>query len=252
MELSWSYVDLMRRFVSASTFRRNDQQSPDEYYSVALRFDVNPVGCEVPVYCASRIEPVILNAPETGGEIVIPLSIDSFTKNCSGADTIIRHFNRFYIGGTRLAKAHTPKGEVYYGANGVILDKNFNPLMLAVTKVARSTEPAFPGAGDYLLYGGITIYLHPNVFLDDTSVLNKSLAKKGMQFFLSQDISGFNSSNNGNRVKVVIDDCSKFFTKCAKPDVNNLDSDKINETLKDNIDEVLEQFIHDSTDFRHL
>lgn len=250
MELSWSYIDLMRRMVSSSAYRRADTLSTTNYYPVALHFDINPTGCEVPVYCAPRIEQIILDAPETGGEIVVPLALDGYVKTCSGADTIIRHFSRFYAGGTRLARTQTPKGEVYYGANGLILDKNFNPLMLATVKAMRSTEPTFPGADDYLLYNGIIVYLHPNVFLDDTAVLNKSLAKKGMQFLLSQDVSGFNTSQNGNRVKVVIEDCSKFFTKCTKPDINNFGSDQINELLKANIDEVLEQFVHDTVDYR--
>lgn len=239
MELSWSYIDTMRRISSCTTFRGQDDLSGD-YFPVALSFELNRNGCEVPIYCGNRIESILDTVPDDICDVVLPLCVDTYRKTCSGAETIIKHFIRSYCS-ARLAKAITPKGEVYYGAGGIILDKNFNPLMLATTRFAGLVEP-YPGSIPICRYDGVTIHLHPNVFLDDTAVLNKSLAKKGMQFFLSQEISNW---NNSGTAKVVIDDCSQFFKKADKPDVNNTSPEAFGQVLKDNIGEVLGQFIAD-------
>lgn len=242
MELSWSYQDTMRRIVSTSSFRNQDAVTGN-HFPAALSFELNKNGCDIPVYCASRIDTILDRISEDNCDIVIPLCIDAYRRSFSGAETIIKHFVRFYAGNARLAKAVTPKGEVYYGAGGIILDKNFNPLMVATARFDGPGPEIFPGSGPTRKYNGITVHLHPNVFLDDTSVLNKSLAKKGMQFFLSCDVIGW---DNTGTVKVVIDDCSKFIKKVNKPDVATFTPESVNNVLKDNINEVLGQFIIDS------
>lgn len=241
MELSWNYQDAMRRAVSSSPLR-NQISVTGNYFPVALSFELNKNGCDIPIYCASRIDDLLNRISEDNIDIVIPLCIDTYTKNCSGAETIIKHFVRFYAGSVRLAKTVTPKGESYYGAGGIILDKDFNPLMISTAKYIGMEEP-YPGGSPITKYDGITVHLHPNIFLNDNAILNKSLAKKGMQFFLSQDISGW---NNRGTVKVVIDDCSKFIKKVNKPDVATFTPESVNDVLKDNINEVLGQFIIDS------
>lgn len=243
MELSWSYQDTMRRIVSSSSFRSQDS-TVGNYFPVALSFELNKNGCDIPIYCASRIDNILNRISGDNCDIVLPLCIDPYRRSCSGAETIIKHFVRFYAGNARLAKAVTPKGEVYYGAGGIILDKDFNPLMVATTRFDGLGPEIFVGSGPVRKYNGITVHLHPNVFLDDTSVLNKSLAKKGMQFFLSCDINGW---DNRGTVKVVIDDCSQFIKKVNKPNVADLTPESFNQVLKDNINEVLGQFIIDSS-----
>ena len=241
MELSWSYIDTMRRVTGTSTFRTQNAVAGN-YFPVALSFELNKNSCEIPVYCVSKVDTIIYELPEDTCDIVIPLSIDGYRRSCSGAETILKHFVRFYAGNARLAKAVTPKGESYYGAGGIILDKDFNPLMVATAKYIGMEEP-YPGGTPITKYDGITVHLHPNIFLNDNAVLNKSLAKKGMQFFLSCDINGW---DNRGTVKVVIDDCSQFIKKVNKPDVATFTPESVNNVLKDNINEVLGQFIIDS------
>lgn len=247
MELSWSYIDTMRRMTSNTAYRTVDIQGGN-YYPTALRFTLTRnAPCEIPLYLANRAERILAEAEKDEYEIVVPLCIDGFSRMCSGADTILKYFSRYYIGSSRLGRVSTPKGEKYYGASGIVLDKNFNPLLLATVLYTGERESAFEGATPRCVYSGINVHISPEVFLNDTAIINKSLAKKGMQYLLSQ--ANYDFGCDGRPAKVVIDDCSQFIQKVTKPNVNAFDAGEVTQLLKDNIGDVLEQFVLDNRVF---
>ena len=235
MDFSWSYIDTVRRIVGDSGYRVFQVTDGDGYSPTSLAFtlDFSSGSCHIPIFCVNKALQWYESNDKKALEAVIPLSVTRHGRQCSGAETMLKHFVRFY-NDSRIAQVFTPKGEVYYGTNGIILDKDFNPLLLTTVEV-------FPNGEDYR-YGGITAHLHPRVFTDDASLLNKHLAKKGICCFLTQNL---NTLGDPGSIKVEIDDCSKFLRKAIKPDLQKSFDTDIRKLLRDNIDEVLEQFTLD-------
>lgn len=235
MEFSWQYTETMRRLVSNEGYRVLNNCTPDYICPVMLTFDISPTESEVPTTCRRAVEPLLLTVTEPT-TIVVPLSISAERREAAGADTIIKWFSRALGYSGRIAKIRTPKGEVYYGTSGLILDKNMNPLFLSTRKIVRTGVPERPFASR------IVIYLSPKVFTDDTGIVNKALAKKGITFYLSSVA----SPNEGDpKPEIIINDMSKFFKKVEKPNVNAISKTNFSTILKENIDEVLKQFYND-------
>ena len=79
----------------------------------------------------------ILSQPEIKWEqIAMPLFY-TYTSFKSISDSIIGQFLRTSIGSSRLTKVITNKGEIYYGGQGIILDKNMEPYLLYTVTVSN-------------------------------------------------------------------------------------------------------------------
>lgn len=246
MEFSWQYSDAMRRLVNNDCFRVMCGAPSDNMLlcPTMLMFDVTYESSEVPTMCRRAYESLLPKITEPG-TVIIPMAVDPNGFSAAGAETMLKRFARQSACYGRLVKATTPKGEVYYGNNGVILDKNFDPLFLS-TKIITCEDGEFRNSR-HIFAGETTIYLSPKVFTNDQGMLNKSLAKKGIAFYLSNNISTSYWDNENQRAKIVIDDMSRFFRKVEKPNVNALSKESFTEVLKDNIDEVLMQFYNDKS-----
>lgn len=246
MEFSWQYSEAMRRLVNNDGYRTLAGGLPNDMVlcPVMLTFDVTYESSEVPTMC-TRIYENLLSKITEPGTVVIPMAVDPYSFTAAGAETMLKKFSRQSASCGRLLKAITPKGEVYYGNNGIILDKDFNPLFLSTRIVSCTNADATARGSRRITKSGVTIYLSPKVFTNDQGMLNKALAKKGIAFYLSQNISMSYWDNQNERAKVVIDDMSRFFKKVEKPDVNTLSNGVFTEILKGNIDEVLSQFYND-------
>ena len=234
MDFSWRYTDSMRRFVRASNCTRyTGTQAFQAYCPAMLVYDVGQ-GLEVPTFSLNYLTTTILHSNEVCS-VVVPLTLESRTKLCAGTDTMSRYLFSGYSSNARLRESHSNKGETYYGASGILLDKDFTPLMIATSKV-RLDEYNNLHIDDRI------IHIHPNVFLHDTGFLEKAIAKKGIAFYLS---TGLNDYSNNYKAKVVIDDCSQFIRKANIPRVGETSPKDFTNILKDNIDEVLSQIADD-------
>ena len=82
-----------------------------------------------------------------------------------------------------------------------------------------------------------------NVFTDDSGVINRNLLKKGIPYILSDQFKMNLPLSMGSNIpiRVVIDDSSEFIRKPSPPG-DDLDTN-VNNLLKNNIDEVLAQFV---------
>lgn len=246
MEFSWQYSDAMRRLVNNDGYRTlyGAPAQRMDLCPLMLVFDVDYASSEVPTICGRMYEQMLSKITEPG-TVVIPLAVDPNPYSSSGAETILKRFSRQPASYGRLIKVTTPKGETYYGNNGVILDKDFEPLFLS-TRIINCTNGSARGSR-IISKGQTTVYLSPKVFTDDQGILNKALAKKGIAFYLSQNISQSYWNDEIIKAKVIIDDMSKFFRKVERPDVNALSEKEFSKVLKENIDEVLQQFYNDSS-----
>lgn len=162
------------------------------------------------------------------GEGVTPLSvIDSQMKGT--ADSIFKYFFSYgrhnypdYLG---LRKATTRKGEVYYGASGLILDSSFEPIIIGLSEYTM-------GNNAYLLYRNV-LKVSPKVFISE-GLLEKAIIKKLIPFYTRNSV-------GGKTVRVEVDDISKYIIKPVSPKAG------VQETLKNIMstykDEILKDII---------
>ena len=93
------------------------------------------------------------------------------------------------------------------------------------------------------------IHVSPQVFLMGGGLIEKSILKRIIPFYVSQDIdpvwadSDFvNDIPEGTKPQILIDDVSKLIENPVKPTPQKCSDDVLNQILIDNIDDVLNQF----------
>ena len=257
MEYSWRYkVTLMGVFNgNTDTVIRNvtnNETTLDNHNAFNRLFviDVSSDEIEVPVFAESAVESVIrdkLEFPYVShvNKIIIPMYVNTYTQLKRTADCIVREFFSGVNFDKRLQKVITNKGEVYYGSKGIILDKDFNILLLC-TLACRRMEYRDRQVMSY--YKPI-IHVSPQVFLRGEGLIEKSILKKIIPFYVSQNIDpirtnpGFvNDIPEGTKPQILIDDVSKLIENPVKPTPQKCSDDVLNQILADNADDVLNQF----------
>ena len=241
MDFSYNYCTTMNRFSAPenSIYSFSGQRIQNIVDSpVEMRFKVTKEGGEVPIMAYFDTIRIMRDHNRDMEEnqfftIVVPLILGVRDRVCSGADTIMKAFTQR---SGRLIKVSTPKGEVYYGGNGVVLDKNFNPLIY-ITKTLTSAENT---------NSLITVHISPTVFTDDTSSLNKAILKKGIAYYLTHRIGYWRETSEA---KVVIDNGADLFMKPVKPTPGVDMNKEIGSVLKSRIGEVLGQVKYDGRSF---
>lgn len=145
------------------------------------------------------------------GDYVAPLTIiDTQTRRT--ADSMLKYFfgsaRGSYILG--LKKAVSSKGVVYYGAPGLILNSNFEPLVIGMTEYNRGVISR--------TFNRNILKINPSVFVSE-GFLEKAIIKKLIPFYTRYAI-------NGITVRVEVDDISKYVVKPVPPE------EGVQETLK--------------------
>ena len=93
------------------------------------------------------------------------------------------------------------------------------------------------------------IHVSPQVFLRGDGLIDKSILKKIIPFYVSHNIDSVNTHAyfrsdipEGTKPQILIDDVSKFIENPAKPTPQKCSDDVLNQILADNVDDVLNQF----------
>lgn len=245
MEYNWRQIEVYTQMFSA-----DDSLNIGDALNGSIALDRNNVfnklcvidltgdTIEVPVFAKTVVEDTIINSSSTT-KVVLPLYSNSNTYNRRTADSIIRSF---FIRGNlteRLQKVVTNKNEVYYGMRGIILDEHFNPLIMATISLDRESK----------MYKKVTIYIHPEVFLNTNGLIHKSIIKKIIPFYISynEDLSyrgrrAYYRLESSVRPQVVIEDAAKKFIQSPnRPSPQSCTDDKLNQLMIENIDEILNQ-----------
>ena len=257
MEYSWRYASTLTRvFTSYDSTSVNDvtnmETTLDKHNAFNRLFviDVFSDEIEVPVFARSVVESVVrdkLNFPFINhvNKIVIPMYVNTSNQSRRTADRIVNDFFLKTSFSQRLQKITTNKGEVYYGGKGIILDKDFNILLLC-TIVCKRIEYM---RGQIMSYYKPIIHVSPQVFLKGESLICKSILKKIIPFYVSHNIDSVSThayfrSNipEGTKPQILIDDVSKFIENPTKPTPQKCSDDVLNQLLIDNVDDVLNQF----------
>lgn len=147
-------------------------------------------------------------------ELVMPVVKQDYINFKRTADSIIKlFFDNDPQQGMMVAK--TNKDVIYYGNKGYIFDANFNLLFMAtlVGKYTTTSDNIIVG----FTYTECRVYIHPNVIIDDSDIINKGIIKKVLPFILTRDninpatIRNFPYVDNNIKVRVLIEDASRFF-----------------------------------------
>jgi len=245
MEFSYNYTSIMERFAlpaNLPAYVVTDCQSASYITPIYLHFKVNKNGGETPVLCYteardlfSKVKECAAQHPDKYGpkdfvEGVVPLCYDNY-KVAAGADTIIKYF---VDRRSRLNKVITPKGEVYYGAHGMVFDKNFKPILMATRIITEEMDDE-----------ETIIHVAPSVFLDE-GIVNKAVLKKAVAFYMLHPVGYWGQQK---MAKVIIDDCSKFISIPNSPTPNTDIKEDINNLLHEKLAEILDQMKYDSQYF---
>ena len=257
MEYSWRYMNtLIRVFTNCDSTSVSNvttmETTLDKHNAFNRLFviDVSSDEIEVPVFARYSVESVIRNKFEFPfvkhvDKIVIPMYVNTPSQSKRTADSIVSTFFLSTNFSKRLQKIITSKGEVYYGGKGIILDKDFNILLLC-TIVCKKIEHR---GGQVMSYYKPMIHINPQVFLKGESLICKSILKKIIPFYVSHNIDLISTHAyfrsdipEGTKPQILIDDVNKFIENPTKPTPQKCSDDVLNQLLMDNVNDVLNQF----------
>lgn len=190
--------------------------------------DVKEDNVEIPVHAVDILANSILNEHSFNhkfDQIAFPLCrIRSTISVKTSSSLISKAVVQNFMG--RLLEFRTSSEETYYGCEGLILDKNLDPILLATVDVdkAESDEEE-----TFLRVKSFNVRISPKVFDRDTA-LSKYLINKLIPLYLSRkirDVDVMGSiciDSEGITPRIIVEDSNKFIVKAEAPE--SVDFDK--------------------------
>lgn len=168
-------------------------------------------------------------------KVIVPIYSTSAIGRYKTADIMIRHF---FDCSYRLSVCNNGKGEFFFGGPGIILDADFNILFLLSFKVALQ--------GDKWVLQRPIVRVDNSVFVDQQKFMNKAIIQKLLPLCLEPVRIGVDSQNN-NFVQelripycdIIVQDCKTLLTSPKEPSVNIDMNKELNQTLVDNVNEIM-------------
>lgn len=223
-------------------------------FNLFLRVDISGPEIDVPLMCKYKVEEGLLNNynyPNSLKEMAVALFENSYPQSRRTANSI---FKTFQMNNTRdrLMKITTNTGEVYYGGNGYILNKDYNLLILYTLHGVIEDR--------ILHYKTGRIYVNPQVFVSN-GIVEKGIIKTVIPAFVqegimvdtnnigvtTQDINTIIRNQNGfvQVIKplpeiVVADVTDRFIVKPKKPTPSTFSNEAMNDYLLEHLDEVVQ------------
>ena len=224
-------------------------------FNLFLRVDISGPEIDVPLMCKYKVEKGLFsnyNQPNSLKEMAVALFENSYPQSRRTANAI---FKTLQMNDTRdrLMKITTNNGEVYYGGNGYILDKDYNILILY-------TLHGVIGEDKILHYKTGRIYVNPKVFVSN-GLIEKGIIKTVIPAFVQegiivgssrtgitiQEINNPIRNANGHIVEyttpipeiVVTDVTDRFIIKPKKPTPSTFNNEAMNDYLLEHLDEVV-------------
>lgn len=223
-------------------------------FNLFLRVDISGPEIDVPLMCKYKVEEGLLsnyNQPNSLKEMAVTLFENSNPQSRRTANVIFKTF-QMNDNRNRLMKITTNTGEVYYGGNGYILDKDYNLLILYTLHGVMEDR--------ILHYKTGRIYVNPKVFVSK-GIVEKGIIKTVIPAFVqegimvdtnnievtAQDINIAIRNQNGivQVIKplpeiVVADVTDRFIVKPKKPTPSTFSNEAMNDYLLEHLDEVVQ------------
>lgn len=223
-------------------------------FNLFLKVDISGPEIDVPLMCKNKVEDGLLdnfNYPNSLKEVAVTLFENSYPKPRRTANAIFKTF-QMNDRRDRLMKITTNTGEVYYGGNGYILDKDYNLLILYTLHGVMEDR--------ILHYKTGRIYVNPKVFVSN-GIVEKGIIKTVIPAFVQEGIR-IDTSNIGatsqeivmpihrpdGRIAgttnplpeiVVADVTDRFIVKPKKPTPSTFNNEAMNDYLLEHLDEVV-------------
>ena len=258
MEFSARFIrEMTRPFYDAQPLRFNsgDTSNPitldsNNMFSKSLVVDTTGDNIEIPSIARKYYENIIrynLTPSNVRVErIILPLYTNGNSQSRRTFDGIMREFFCKPLLNQRVLKVTTNKGDTYYGGYGLILDEEFNPLLMCGLKARKVISERGDGAEVvHIQYYRTVCHVSPVVFTEPNKLINKGIIKKLIPLYTTMDIHfpnvsvGISNSPDSRKVEVIIDDFSKFFISPIVPTPSKCSNDALNKCLNDNIEDIL-------------
>lgn len=224
-------------------------------FNLFLRVDISGPEIDVPLMCKYRVEEGLLdnfNHSNSLKEVAVTLFENSHPQVRRTANAIFKAF-QMNDNRDRLIKITTNTGEVYYGGNGYILDKDYNILILYTLHGVMEDR--------ILHYKTGRIYVNPKVFVSN-GIVEKGIIKTVIPAFVqegimidtssigatAQEINTSIRNPNGFVFQVikplpeiiVADVTDRFIVKPKKPTPSTFSNEAMNDYLLEHLDEVVQ------------
>lgn len=222
-------------------------------FNLFLRVDISGPEIDVPLMCKYKVEEALfdnLHYPNYFKEVAVVLFENNPIQSRRTANAIFKTFQRSDIS-NRMIKITTNTGEVYYGGNGYILDKDYNILILYTLHGVMN--------GYTLHYKTGRIYVNPKVFVSN-GLVEKGIIKTIIPSFVQEGIT-INTGSIGITTQeittyivdehgllycnskplpeiIVADVTDRFIVRPKKPTPSTFNNDAMNDYLLEHLDEV--------------
>ena len=225
-------------------------------FNLFLRVDISGPEIDVPLMCKYKVEEGLLcnyNYPNSLKEMAVALFENNYPQSRRTANAI---FKTFQMNNTRdrLMKITTNSGEVYYGGNGYILDKDYNLLILYTLHGVMEDR--------VLHYKTGRIYVNPKVFVSN-GIVEKGIIKTVIPAFVQEGIRIARANIEGVTYQeinipirneygsaisytfpipeiVVADVTDRFIVKPKKPTPSTFNNEAMNDYLLEHLDKVVQ------------
>lgn len=175
-----------------------------------LVFDTSPKEFEIPTMA-------VRNLPANPSKIAIPLYVTQGLSSYKTSDKILEYLFCSIGFNAKLGKIELIDGGIYYGCKGIVLNANYEPLMLSTFKCHHYEEN--DSSNGFIITENI-VHISPTVVLNQDNSLYKAILKKMVPFFLEEHIQPRASYIYHNiaigvedsvDTSVVVEDLSKYF-----------------------------------------
>lgn len=207
---------------------------------------------ELPMFGKEVVQTQILTSLQTGHRRDVVMSFVRYEEESPtfrSADTLIRYLIKTISNKKNMyCSAKTNKDEVYYGANGLLFDKDMNLLFISLIECDI--------VGHTIKYKKVKVFIHPMVFYSD-GIVEKCLINKVIPYSLREGVTvhegcrprgienlvNFSDPNDYNTYHravpeiVIADVKDKFFYKPVLSS-STFNNGNVNEFLKRNLDDV--------------
>lgn len=158
----------------------------------------------------------------------IPVQIDTYAQSNLSETSLLSALgksNIYYSRNHHMKKLTTKSGEVYYGTNGIILDSNFDILIMVVLKVINNNII------DALCY------INPKVFLNEKGTAEKIIIKKILPLGCT---SYMRISRESMPVTFIFKDVTRNYMYIPREPEDNFCDDYVNNKLIGWEDEIID------------
>ena len=233
-------------YYESSRLESNLSLDSNNVFKKSLIVDLDNDEIEIPVIARTYFEKCIADNLKYSTiieikRIILPLYNNAADITKKTFNSIINQIFTQVNYNSRLQKVITSKGDIYYGGRGIILDKDFTPLLLCTLAIRKAS---INGIDKMVFYRPIC-HISPKVFLEHNNIMSKGIINKIIPYYVSNNIefsvydNAFTKNLDNKKVKVVVDNFDKFFIEPVKPTPSSTINDILNQCLIDNIDDIM-------------